>query len=102
MIARMWHGRMKREDRAAYATYAHEHGIADYKRTPGDSGAYLLLRDEGDITHVITLSFWDSLGSIAAFAGVNHERARSYPADERYLVEFEPTVQHFEATEGLD
>lgn len=37
---------------------------------------------------------------IRAFAGDEIERAKYYPEDAKYLLEFEPTVPHFEATES--
>ena len=42
------------------------------------------------------MTYWDSRDAIAAFAGADIEVARYYPEDEAFLLEFEPTVQHFE------
>ena len=49
-----------------------------------------------DVAHFITLSFWESREAIAAFAGTDIEVAKYYPEDEKYLLEFEPTVAHYE------
>ena len=46
--------------------------------------------------HFLTISLWDSLESIKRFAGDDYERARYYAEDEKFLLEFEPTVQHYE------
>lgn len=99
MIARLWHGRIRRELRDAYAKYTTEHGIADYKAVPGNTGAFLLMHDQGAVTHVLTLSFWESLDSIRSFAGDEYECARYYPQDAHYLLEFEPLVEHYEILE---
>jgi len=48
------------------------------------------------------MSQWDSLQSIAAFAGDDIDRARYYPEDSRYLVELEPTVTHYCVVSGPD
>jgi heme-degrading monooxygenase HmoA len=48
------------------------------------------------VAHFLTLSFWESLTAIRAFAGVDPAAAKYYPEDERYLLEFEPTVTHYE------
>ena len=60
MIARIWRGATRREDRAAYADYVARTGLTGYRSTPGNRGAYILQRDVGDRTEIITLSFWDS------------------------------------------
>ncbi|HEV8591851.1 MAG TPA: hypothetical protein VGQ55_07090, partial [Pyrinomonadaceae bacterium] len=48
------------------------------------------------VAHFFTLTFWDSYEAIKRFAGKNYERARYYPEDKDFLLEFEPNVQHFE------
>ena len=57
---------------------------------------FLVRRIEGDTAHFITLSFWESLDVIVAFAGHNPEVAKYYPEDQKYLLELEPTVTHYE------
>lgn len=96
MIARIWHGRVRRIDAEAYHRYLLETGLSDYAGTAGNRGVHLLRRDEGDVTHFLTLTFWDSIDAIRRFAGDNHELARYYPADDQYLLERELTVSHYE------
>lgn len=96
MIARMWHGRVPRAKAEAYERYLHATGLPDYRATPGNRGVYLLRRDEGDVTHFTTLTFWESVDAIKAFAGADYERARYYPEDDEYLLEREPRVVHHE------
>jgi heme-degrading monooxygenase HmoA len=96
MIARMWHGRTKAADAEEYLEYLNQSGIPDYHRTPGNLGAWVFRRVEGDVAHFITLTFWESRDVIRAFAGDNIEVARYYPEDKRYLLEFEPGVVHYE------
>jgi len=96
VIARLWHGTVPTEKADAYAAVLRASGLADYRATPGNLAAYVMRRDEGDIAHFLTLSLWNSRASIAAFAGDDIERARYYPEDADYLLEFEPTVQHYE------
>ena len=42
------------------------------------------------------MTMWESLDSIKAFAGAELETAKYYPEDKDYLLEFEPTVVHYE------
>src|SRR5215472_14182987 len=48
MIARIWHGRTKASDAKVYTEYLYQSGIPDYRRTPGNRGAWILKRIEGD------------------------------------------------------
>ena len=95
MIGRIWRGWARPEDTEAYATYIRTTGIAEYESTPGNQGAYLSSRPDGDRTEFLTVSFWDTYDAIAAFAGSDIEQAVFYPEDDRYLVDRETTVQHF-------
>ena len=99
MTARMWHGRTKASDADLYLDYLFRSGMPDYRRTPGNRGAWVLRRIEGDVAHFITLTFWESRDAIKAFAGDDIERARYYSEDQKYLLEFEPGVTHYEAFE---
>lgn len=95
MIARTWHGRVPLAKAAAYEAYLQKTGLADYQRVAGNRGVYLLRRDEDDVSHFTTLTFWDSVEAIQAFAGEEYERARYYPEDDDYLLEREPFVTHY-------
>ncbi len=96
MIARLWHGITPLDKADEYAAFLNRTGIPDYQATPGNRGAYLLRRREGNQVHFLTLSFWDSEEAIRGFAGEEIEKARYYPEDPQYLVELEPLVTHYE------
>ena len=87
MIARMWRGVVRRDDADAYVTYIADTGMAEYRATPGNQGAWMFRRDDGDRSEIITLSFWDSRDSVRAFAGEDIDQAVFYPEDDRFLVE---------------
>lgn len=96
MIARSWHGRVPTSKADAYYAYLLRTGLADYEATPGNRGVYVFRRSEGEITHYLLTTFWDSYEAIRAFAGPDYERARYYPEDDEYLLEREPSVTHYE------
>lgn len=98
MICRMWHGRTARDKADAYAAFLERRAIPDYRSVPGNLSVAILRRDEGDVTHFLTVTHWDSEGSIRAFAGAEPLKAKYYPEDEGYLLEFEPRVQHYIVT----
>ena len=95
MIARIWRGWTRPEDTEAYAEYILATGIAEYEATPGNRGAYLISRPDGNRTEFLTVSFWDTHDAIVAFAGEDIDQAVFYPEDDRYLIDRETTVRHF-------
>jgi heme-degrading monooxygenase HmoA len=99
VIARTWRGAVRREDADAYVEYLQATGIPQYRATPGNRGAWILRRDDGELTEFVTLSFWDSLEAVRGFAGSDPERAVFYPEDDRYLVERDLHVTHYELIE---
>ena len=96
MIARTWRGWTRAEDADDYVAYLRETGMQAYRTTPGNQGAWILRRRQGDRVEFVTLSFWDSMEAVRGFAGSDPTRAVFYPEDDRFLVEREETVDHFE------
>ena len=96
MIVRIWHGRTKSKDAVVYRQFVIETGIKDYTSVNGNLGAQIWQREEEDITHIWTVSWWKDIESIKAFAGDEIEKAKYYDEDKRYLLEFEPNVMHCE------
>ncbi|HLA06261.1 MAG TPA: hypothetical protein VJ022_02380 [Anaerolineales bacterium] len=96
MIARIWHGLTPTSKADEYVEYLKRTGIPDYQATEGNLGTHILRRIEGGQAHFLTLTFWDSVESIKQFAGEDFEKARYYPEDADYLLEFEEKVAHYE------
>lgn len=99
VIARIWRGWTLPADADAYVEYLERTGMPAYRATPGNRGAFILRQPDGDRVEFLTLSFWDSLAAIRTFAGDPIDQAVFYPEDDRYLVERETTVQHYELFE---
>lgn len=95
MIGRIWRGWTRAEDAAAYADYVASTGLAAYRATPGNRGAWILTRIDRDRAEILTVSLWDDLDAVRAFAGEDPERAVFYPEDDRFLVDRELTVTHW-------
>jgi heme-degrading monooxygenase HmoA len=87
----MWHGRVPTSKARAYRD---ARAIPDYQSVSGNLGVYILEREEGEVTHFITLTMWVSLDAIKRFAGDDIEVAKYYPEDRDFLLEFEPRVVH--------
>lgn len=96
MIARVWRGATGAEDAEAYAAYLEETGMRAARALAGNRGTLVLRRVDGERAEFTTILLFDSLEHVRAFAGDDVERAVFFPEDDRYLVEREPTVSHFE------
>ena len=99
MIARIWHGVTRAGHYDEYWRFLHARAIPDYRATPGNLGVRLFRRLEGDRAQFLTLSYWKSLEVIRAFAGEDIDRAKYYPEDSTFLLEFEPQVRHYEVSD---
>ena len=98
-ITRIWHGRTRAADAEVYKTFVEETGLADYKSIPGNLSVRLLRRLDGEYCHFLTVTEWESWESIKGFAGEDFQLAKYYPGDEKYLLEFEKHVTHYETFE---
>lgn len=96
-VMRTWTGVIRSEDRDEYREYITETGLDGYRSTPGNLDAWMLYRDLGDgTTEVVTVSLWESRDAIVGFAGDDIEVARFYPDDDRFLVDRDVTVKHYD------
>ena len=96
MVVRVWRGATRLTDADAYLEYLDRTGHAAYERTAGHRRTVTLRRLQAERAEFMVLSYWDSLEAIRDFAGPDIERAVFYPEDDRYLVEREDRVAHFD------
>lgn len=89
MIARVWKGATLAEDADAYAAYLRT-------QLPADRGTLVLRRVRGGYAEFETILLFESLEEIRAFAGDEHEQAVFFEEDDRYLVERELVVRHYD------
>jgi len=96
MIARIWHGRTKIEDFEEYTEFMKSRAIPDYQNTEGFVKLTFLRKVDGNVGHFKLITFWENLEVIKNFAGEDFEKAKYYPEDAKYLLEFEEKVTHYE------
>jgi antibiotic biosynthesis monooxygenase (ABM) superfamily enzyme len=97
VIARVWRGVTAAEDGDAYAAYIEETGTTNARKLAGSRGTLVLRHTEGGRTEFQTVILFNSLDDVRAFAGDDIERAVFYPEDDRYLIERDLAVTHYEA-----
>ena len=101
MLARLWHGITLASKADEYVDYLNKTGIMDYQSTDGNLGVQLLRRIEGEQAHILIITFWESVDAIKKFAGDDYEKARYYPEDQNFLLEFEEKVVHYEVVSSM-
>jgi heme-degrading monooxygenase HmoA len=99
MIARTWRGATKASDGDKYVEYLRETGIREYKATPGNKGVIALRRERDGKTEFFLVSLWENWDAVKAFAGPKPDKAVFYPEDDRFLVERDLHVDHYEVIE---
>lgn len=96
MIARIWHGRTKASDYEQYTDLMKSKAIPDYQGTEGFVDLTFLRRKEKEVAHFTLITYWENLQVIKNFAGEDFEKAKYYPEDDDFLLEFEEKVLHHE------
>jgi hypothetical protein len=96
MITRVWHGRTKLAKADEYLDFLLHDGTREYLETDGNLSVKIWQRKEVDFCHFWTVSEWSDIKSIKSFAGDDYEKAKYYPQDDGFLVEFEEKVIHYE------
>ena len=96
MIARIWHGKTKIHDYETYTEFMKTKAIPDYKKTKGFIKLTFLRKKTRNFGHFTLITFWENLSVIKNFAGDDFEKAKYYPEDKMFLIEFEEKVSHHE------
>jgi antibiotic biosynthesis monooxygenase (ABM) superfamily enzyme len=100
VIARVWRGWTSRENAEPYERFLREHMFPSIHRVPGFLGAELLRRDAGDEIAFMTITRFDSLDAVRAFAGDNYEQAVIEPEARALLARHDERSEHFELLIG--
>jgi hypothetical protein len=103
MIARLWHGWTTRHNADAYEALLRSKILPGIRRVPGYGGAHLLRRDAGvEEVEFVTITWFDSLDAVRAFAGPNYTTAVIPPEARSLLSRYDPTSVHYELVERLE
>ena len=95
MIVRTWHGRTSLSQGDEYEAFMKERAAPDYGSVPGLKNLFFTRRDEGDVSHFLLVTIWDSIDAVKKFAGENPDIAKYYPEDDGYLLEKEKYSQNY-------
>jgi heme-degrading monooxygenase HmoA len=96
MITRIWHGWTSPENADAYEELLRSEVLPGIHRVAGYRGAHLLRRAAGEEVEFVTLTYFDDLDAVRAFAGEDYEVA-VVPAEARKLLaHFDERSAHYE------
>jgi heme-degrading monooxygenase HmoA len=96
VIARIWHGWTAPENADAYEEFLHTKMFPSIHRVQGYLGADLLRRDDGQEIAFVTITRFESLDAVRAFAGQDYERAVVEPEARALLSRFDQRSDHYE------
>ena len=96
MIARIWHGKTTTDKFNAFTEFLKKVAVPDYSKTKGIISLTFLKRVENNEGHFTLITYWENLEVIKRFAGDDFEKAKYYPEDDTFLLEFEEKVLHYE------
>jgi heme-degrading monooxygenase HmoA len=100
VIARRWQGWTTKQNADAYEALLRTTVLPGIHRVRGYRGAYLLRRDAGDEVAFVTITLFDSMDAVRAFAaadrGTDYERAVIEPEARKLLARFDERAVHYE------
>lgn len=96
MISRLWWGWTTFENADAYEELLRTKILPGIHRVEGYKGAYLLRRNVEDGVEFATLTLWESMAAVRAFAGEDYEIAVVPPEAKELLSKFDQTSKHYE------
>jgi len=96
MIARIWKGTTKIEHLKEYTEFMKVRAIPDYKKTDGFVKLTFLKRTDNEFAYFNLITFWKNVEVIKNFAGIDFDKAKYYPEDKHYLIDFPESVIHYE------
>jgi heme-degrading monooxygenase HmoA len=96
VIARLWHGWTAPDDADAYEDFLRTKMFPSMHGVEGFLGADLLRREDGEEIAFVTITRFETLGAVRAFAGEKYEQAVVEPEARRLLTRFDQRSEHYE------
>jgi len=95
MITRMWRGWTAAENADAYERFLLEELFPAMQHIAGFRGAEVLRRDDGDEVAFVTLTRFESLDAVRAFAGDEYEVPVLEPPALALLSRYDERAEHY-------
>jgi len=102
MITRVWHGWTTPHNAPKYEALLRSEILPGIHRVAGFRGAHLLRRDDSKEVEFVTLTYFDDLDAVKAFAGEDYTLAVILPEARKLLSRFDERSQHYETVFNID
>jgi heme-degrading monooxygenase HmoA len=96
MIARQWRGWAPKERAPEYLNLFSEQVQPKLSAIRGFRRSLILVREHGEETEIVTITFFERLEDVVAFAGDQYEMANVSSEARAILCRFDADVSHFE------
>lgn len=96
MISRIWHGWTKVTDADEYEGMLRAEVLPRIHRLNGFYGAYLLRRKVGNEVEFCTITIFEDMDAVRAFAGEDYEKAVIHGPARGLLTRFDERSTHYE------
>jgi antibiotic biosynthesis monooxygenase (ABM) superfamily enzyme len=96
VIARLWHGWTAPENADAYEEFLRTKMFPSIHAVPGYLGADFLRRKDSDEIAFVTITRFESVEAVQAFAGEDYERAVVESEARELLSRFDERSEHYE------
>lgn len=97
MIGRLWHGWTKTENADAYERLLKTTILPGIHRVVRYKGGYLLRRPVEKEIEFVTITLWESMEAVRAFAGPEGKTAVVPPDARKLLARFDDASLHYDA-----
>jgi heme-degrading monooxygenase HmoA len=97
MIVRLWHGWTTQSNADEYETLLKSEILPGINRIPGFRGAEVLRRESKPEVEFVTLTMFDSIEAVRAFAGEDYDTAVVLPEARKLLSRFDQRSVHYQS-----
>ena len=101
MIARIWHGFSSLDDADQYQKMLREDVLPGIGRVTGYKGAQLLRKNHSGEVEFITVTYFDDLSAVIAFAGEDYTKAVIHEEAGKLLTRFDERSLHYELVDMI-
>ncbi|CAM5767088.1 hypothetical protein LMIY3S_02044 [Labrys miyagiensis] len=101
-FARVWRGKVRRNDFEAYSHYLQQAGVRKIEGIPGNIRVEMFRAMREDHAEFMVISYWPSLDAIRAFSGDDITRTRHLDRDPDFLLELPTFVELFEVYDSSE
>jgi heme-degrading monooxygenase HmoA len=96
MISRIWHGFTNCENADKYEQLLRQNVLPGIGRVTGYLGAQLLRKNLDTEVEFVTITYFDSLASVKAFAGEEYTKAVIHHEAGKLLTHYDIRSQHYD------